>query len=368
MTPVRRVRGTGQGLSHEKRGDFGLVHKQSGRYYNDMTPHFTLAHLSDVHLGPLPRLPLRHCNVKRVLGFLNWHRNRKAAHLRSTLDLLVADLAAQSPDHIAVTGDLVNIGLPAEYAAAASWLGRLGSPERVTVVPGNHDIYTHLRGDPGIERWRAYMLPDAAGAALVAPWSGSFPFVRRFGRITLIGLNSAVPTPPFYAGGRLGAAQREQLADILAKLGIEGGLRVVLIHHPPLPGQALRQKALEDAGELAAILARHGAELVLHGHNHRSMYAEQPTTGCDDPLGNSPEGTVSVVGVPSASLGRPHTGENLARYHLFRLPGEGGPIEMVARGLAEPGGAIVEIERRLLGACPSRRLLRRCESEFFPGS
>ena len=54
---------------------------------------------------------------------------------------IVGDLKAQAPDHIAVTGDLVNISLAAEYAPARAWLDALGPPQDVTLVPGNHDAY-----------------------------------------------------------------------------------------------------------------------------------------------------------------------------------------------------------------------------------
>ena len=77
-----------------------------------MSTTFTLAHLSDVHLQPMPPIGLGHWRPKRVLGYANWHRNRKDVHLRQVVDQLVADMAEQKADHIAVTGDLVNIGLP----------------------------------------------------------------------------------------------------------------------------------------------------------------------------------------------------------------------------------------------------------------
>ena len=57
------------------------------------------------------------------------------------LDALVADMQAQRPDHIAVTGDLVNLALEAEFTPAQAWLESVGTPQRVTVVPGNHDAY-----------------------------------------------------------------------------------------------------------------------------------------------------------------------------------------------------------------------------------
>ena len=67
---------------------------------------FTLAHLSDPHLPPLPEPTAAELSGKRVFGYLNWRRNRHKYHRREVLDALVSDLRAQSPDHIAVTGDL----------------------------------------------------------------------------------------------------------------------------------------------------------------------------------------------------------------------------------------------------------------------
>ena len=68
---------------------------------------FTLAHLSDPHLPPLPAARLRDFAGKRALGYLNWTRNRHKFHRRDVLDTLVSDMQAQSPDQIAVTGDLM---------------------------------------------------------------------------------------------------------------------------------------------------------------------------------------------------------------------------------------------------------------------
>ena len=218
-----------------------------------MTAPFLLAHLSDVHLAPVPWPRFAELDAKRALGLANWHRKRIRVHGREVVDALVADMAAQRPDHIAVGGDLVNIGLPGEIEAAAVWLTRLGPPDRVSVVPGNHDVYGHFGNDPGIARWNAYM-----GGA------GAFPFVRQFGRLALIGLNSAVPTPVFWASGRLGRTQLDAAASLLASLGAENVCRTVLIHHPPLPGQTSRRRGLEDAAELVQVLKQHGAELVLH--------------------------------------------------------------------------------------------------------
>jgi 3',5'-cyclic AMP phosphodiesterase CpdA len=308
-----------------------------------MSETITLAHVSDVHLSPLPGVGLRHLNVKRGLGYINWQRQRRRTHHRGTLDLVIADMLSHKPDHIAVTGDLINLGLPDEYEAATTWLHELGTPQHVTVVPGNHDIYSSLRGDPGVARWADYMRADDWGAKFAAKQHAPFPFVRRIGPVALIGLNSAVETPPFVAAGEVGAAQLAALDVLLPKLEAEGLIRVVLIHHPPLPGQAPPRRALHDATALSRILAARGAELVLHGHNHRDSHTDFAR------LSETGGGSIPVIGVASSSIGRVHKGEPLGRYNLLRIArvDSRASIECVTRGL-DAGGAIVQIERKII--------------------
>lgn len=301
-----------------------------------MTETFTLVHMSDVHLGPLEGLPLRHLNTKRALGYLNWQRGRRFVHTRSVADRIAADALAQEPDHIAVTGDLANLGLPGEYARALAWLEALGDPTRVSVVPGNHDIYTgRLRGASCLETWAPYM---RGNEAQVSDGPVRFPYVRRLGPVALIGLNSAVPTPPFVAAGRLGEAQIADLAATLERLGETGAIRVVLIHHPPLPGQAPPRRALEDASALADVLARSGAELVLHGHNHQQMLAWRR---------HSDRG-IPVLGAASASAAIAHKDEPLGRYHVLRIRRDDGTvhIDCEIRGFADANGPVVRLSRQ----------------------
>lgn len=304
-----------------------------------MTDTFTLVHLSDAHLGPIAGFNLRHFNTKRLLGFLNWERGRRFVHLRSVADRMAADALAQNPDHIAVTGDLANLGLPAEYSSALGWLAALGDPERVSVVPGNHDIYTgRMGGASCLETWAPYMRSSES-------WTESapvhFPYVRTQGPVAVIGLNSAIPTPLFVAAGELGEGQLSRLALTLDRLRDAGFIRVVLIHHPPLPDQAPPARALRDAAELQRVLERCGAELVLHGHNHREMLAWCPHAG----------GGIPVLGVASASAGFAHKREPLARSHVLRIRRDDGGavrIDCEMRGLDEPDGPVVSLARREL--------------------
>ena len=308
-----------------------------------MTPQITIAHLSDVHLAPLAAFWPNYWNAKRFLGFANWMVRRRKSHLRAVVDLLTADLRHQHVDHIAVSGDLINIGLPQEYETALLWLHTLGRPDRVSVVPGNHDIYTRLRKHSGVGRWARYMESDDWGAEL-APGSGPrFPYVRRIGdNIALVGLNSAVPTPPGIASGEVGREQIRDCHAVLEELGRRGMFRLVMIHHPPLISQVLPGRDLKDALELERALLDAGAELVIHGHNHRDMVSWHRTSG----------GLMPVIGIASASIGRVHRHEPLARYNIYRLheprSGHGWRIELIGRGIREPDGPVVQVERRWL--------------------
>ncbi len=280
---------------------------------------FTLAHLSDPHLPPLPAPRFAELAGKRALGYLNWTRNRHRYHRRDVLDALISDLKAQGPDHVAVTGDLINLSLEAEFAPAAAWLRHVGPPDRVTAIPGNHDAYVRATRHRFREAWANYLSSDEAPADGV-----EFPFIRRRGPVALISLSSAVPTAPFMATGTLGRAQLDTLERVMDQLSAEQAFRVLLVHHPLRSSS--RYKRLTDSDALIALLRRHGAELILHGHDHvhSILWIEGPAA------------EIPAIGVPSASAvahGR-HPG---AAYNLFAIAREGNRwrCEQTVRGIDE---------------------------------
>ena len=304
----------------------------------------TLAHLSDIHLAPVRGFWPMHWNLKRTLGFANWQRKRKLIHSREALEAIVADAKAQKAGHFLVSGDLVNIGLPAEYESALRWLHTVGPPDRVSVVPGNHDVYVRLLSDPGVLRWASYMHSDERGAALGGvPWpmpeadnadeglNAWFPYVRCIGPVALIGLNSAEPMPVGSARGRMGTRQLERLAVVLARAKQAGLVRLVMIHHPPLTGLAPRRRALIDTAALEAVLREQGAELVIHGHNHRNM--------------TNALGSIPVIGVASGSAECAHGNEPAGCYNLIRVSGTAAErkVALQVRGFTGGGFEIAPI-------------------------
>lgn len=291
---------------------------------------FTLAHLSDPHLAPLPEPGWRDLIGKRITGYLNWQRKRRFVHDMEVLAAIVADMKAQRPDHIAVTGDIANIGLLEEFPPGRDWLESLGAATDVTFVPGNHDIYVR-EAATFVERLFGPQMCDDEGFA-------GFPFVRRRGSVALVALSSAVATAPFLATGWLGSKQLAELAVALNELKHENLFRVLLIHHPPLP-TAARHKQLLDANVLRHVLSVHGADLVIHGHDHMNM---------TNRLWGPNDTRIPAVGVPSASA-KPGSAKDAAGYNLYRIDGTRGAwcCEMISRGITGDG-SVVETRREML--------------------
>lgn len=299
---------------------------------------FLLAHLSDIHLGPLPETTYRDLVSKRITGYINWRRNRSAALQDNVSDAIIADLKAHRPDHIAVTGDLMNLALDAEIERSRQWLEILGAPEDVSVVPGNHDAYVAGALAKACKAWSGFMQDDGADKP-TRP--GDFPYLRVRGPVALIGVSSARATAPFMASGFFSQGQAARLSRLLDETRSMGLFRVVMIHHPPVQGAAAAHKRLFGISRFQKIMRNHDAELVLHGHTHL------PTTYRID----GRDGTIPVIGVAAAGQA-PHGKRPAAQYNLFTIDGKPGAwrLDLTRRGVSDTIAQVHEIScERLTG-------------------
>jgi 3',5'-cyclic AMP phosphodiesterase CpdA len=293
--------------------------------------HFTLAHFSDLHLGPMKAgYAFGNFKLKRLIGGLSWGLNRRRLHREEVAAAIRSSMLAARPDHICFTGDAVNIGAWPEFPRAATWLSSLGAPDRLSVVPGNHDCYVTV--------------PEEHGLSWFAPWMGggsnlAFPYTHLRRNVAVIGLNSGLPQSLFKAAGRVGAEQRRDLGHHLQRLSSQGFCRVVMIHHPPLPGLAKARKALDDAQDLRAVLQENGCELVLHGHNHHFMHNTLETKS----------GIAHVIGAPSASMA-PRGHHEAAGWNEFRIKRARGTwqIELVRHTWQPDAGSVEATKPALL--------------------
>lgn len=264
---------------------------------------FVLAHLSDPHLPTSKGVRPRALANKRFLGYLSWRFRRSHIHRPAILSRIVSDLRRLNPDHVVVTGDLVNLSLAAEFRHATEWLQNLGMADWVTVVPGNHDAYVPMPYAQSWQHWAAYMVGDDHREAPL-----SFPFVRRRDGVALIGLSTAITTGPGLAYGCLGGEQLSALRSVLSTLAREALFRVVLLHHPPFEENMPRAKNLRDMAGFQDVIAGVGAELILHGHNHRYEFTSL----------NGPAGPVPVFGSPSTSVAHGY-GIDAAQYLIYSI-------------------------------------------------
>ncbi|BBK38432.1 3',5'-cyclic adenosine monophosphate phosphodiesterase CpdA [Allostella sp. ATCC 35155] len=159
------------------------------------------------------------------------------------------------PDVLVLTGDLVDEGLPEEYAAARAILDRLEIPLRL--LPGNHDERRAFR-DAFADRH--YYLP-ATGPL---HWADG-----GHGPVRVVALDVTVPG---LHHGLVDAAGARWLDSTLAEE--PGRPTLLLLHQPPFTCGIPYMDLYRCHGEerLAAVLRRHPqVERVACGHVHRTM-------------------------------------------------------------------------------------------------
>lgn len=271
---------------------------------------FRLAHISDIHLGPLPKVRRRELFSKRITGYVNFRRNRTNVDQPEITANLLAHLNSLSPDHTVITGDLINLGLQAEIENAANWLEELGDPADNTVVLGNHDAYVRGARAKAMAAWQPWVAGDNGGPVKSEK---DYPILRRRNDISVIGCNSARASAPFLATGYFKKDQAAGLKEMLEAERDAGQFRVVLIHHAPFPGATDRHKRLRGMSNFLKTIAEAGAELILHGHTHLATLEAIP----------GPNGEVPVICVPAAyqwtGFRKPPAGIN-----LFEISGKSG--------------------------------------------
>jgi len=267
---------------------------------------FRIAHISDLHIPPLPPMSLKQLAGKRLLGLVAWHKKWKSEHQQAVLDALQVNLQELQPDHICITGDITFTTLPEEVDKAAEWISRLGDPQRISLIPGNHDAYVSGSLEYALETWSRWMQDDDGQAG--------FPYLHQRGPVDIVGLSSAVATPPAMSLGRIGQSQLNKTESLLGRLKTANRPSLLMVHHPPQDGAASWKRALSDRKALQEILYRTPVDLILHGHLH---YPTSAVLEC-------PSGHIPILGAASAStIG---IRKSVAHYHMIEIEtGSGQP-------------------------------------------
>jgi 3',5'-cyclic AMP phosphodiesterase CpdA len=306
-----------------------------------------IAHISDLHLFSIEGVPLRRFLNKRITGYANLKLSRGQVHRSAYVRTLAREIARQRADHVIISGDLTNLALEPEFELARAVIENdLGlGPDDVSIVPGNHDLYT--RGSVSSGRFARYFadylrsdLPELA----VQLGAGPFPVVKLRGPAAIIGLSSAVPRLPFVAAGRIGRSQEEALAHILEHPEVAKRTPVIALHHPadnPYPRLKGFLEGLRDAARLWSRVDHLSRALIVHGHLHRRVQSVVPTRA----------GQIHHVGATSASLHHAAE-ERMAGFNLYVIADDG-TIGNVEAHVLDPDGSTFSPR-----AVPDRRAVR----------
>src|SRR5690554_50994 len=239
-----------------------------------------LGHLSDLHVLKIEHPRPWHYLNKRIVGGTNLLMKRSKRHSSSVvvraLDRLQNDCKV---DHIAITGDLSNLALDSEFYESARILASIpDAARRVSVIPGNHDYYTPQAAKN--QRFEQYFAPYIRSDLPGYRGESAYPYCHLRGDdVAIIGMNSAIPTPWFFATGRVEAEQLKRLGAMLDDPQVRHRFKVVMIHHHLLPYEHSRvefTRRLINASEVLETLRRHDVDLAIHGHNHHFSTIEIP--------------------------------------------------------------------------------------------
>jgi Icc protein len=289
-------------LSVRQTGSPSAVLSAESGIKNSPSPDFKLVHISDPHLS----------------------RQFYREHLKSFKLLLRAILDAGC-DHLVISGDIVSTAEEDDYYLAREILGKLNllDSNRLTVVPGNHDIFGGPHRAIDVLSFPQYIrnvdyarhldqfhsvFAETFENVISFGEKSVFPFIKKVGPFSIIGLNSIPPWSvrrnPLGTNGELDDSQREGLLRAQSDGALDGTIPLVAIHHhfnnseddPSASGlwkriesNTMRMRGRARTLRLFDVL---GVRCVLHGHIHRNdiyrtnnidcMNGAGPV--CDDPM------------------------------------------------------------------------------------
>lgn len=240
-----------------------------------------IAHIADLHLSPS-------------------HRRQNIRRTR----LLLEYISRLEVDHLVVAGDIAADAQPEDLQLARSLLTAHGflDPNRLSVVPGNHDIFGGVHDAEDLLSFpRRCRRTDYVHALrgfrhffretfdhTISPGASGFPYAKVVGETVFIGVNSIAGYSrvknPLGSNGAVGDEQRGAIAALLDSPSLRGKTKIVVVHHhfqkPPscLPGAmhtiwgAVERHTmkLRRKKELLKVFREHDVRLVLHGHDHRN--------------------------------------------------------------------------------------------------
>ena len=236
-----------------------------------------LGHVSDLHLSDRGRYP-RNGYAPRDC---DRHSNRLAQRVLEGME-------QAGVDHLVVTGDLTLSAEAAEFERAAKLLRRWADAGKLTVVPGNHDVWT--AESVKTSRFLRMIGPDGRGMRKPA---ASYPFAALpTPEVAIVALDSSrFGEEPFETSGQVGSAQLQACRELVRNHVKEGrAVLLALHHHLMLPRERVPSDALvarmplADADKLVRLVSEVRVAGILHGHRHCAFRVDIPGAAGPTPV------------------------------------------------------------------------------------
>lgn len=281
-----------------------------------------IGQMTDIHVADFSDLRPVDFFGKRATGWVNFTRKRAKEYDVAIVRAGVARFVEERPDLVVVSGDLTNLALPSELRAALALLQPLREAAiPVVVFPGNHDYYVPAASKGQFEEICAdFQPPSTDGEA-------RYPFAVRAGHVSVVCFNSAIPTPPLLAYGRVDDAQISRAVAIAERERAAGQVIAFALHHHPTRAPHKKRegpRGLRNAPAFRRAAAEADAQVVMHGHNHY----EHARRMMDAPH-------VCICGLSSSTTSKGHPPERVGQIGLYEFD-EG----FTRFGVADWGGTV----------------------------
>jgi 3',5'-cyclic AMP phosphodiesterase CpdA len=223
-----------------------------------------IAHITDTHLLESDHFSRSAKHMLRV-NFLSFGRAKDAADRRYRLLRAICQAEEAGATHFLMTGDMTEDGLPSQYESLAEVLTQSGvDPGRVTLVPGNHDLYTDDHA------W------DLALSGPLAPWATTSrlgSLIVREG-LAILPVSTSFKQHYLFSGGRLGAHNARRVEWAAREAQALGCALAIGLHHPIFPypvSVGTWWDGLRDHQVMLSLLREHRDAFAFHGHIHKEV-------------------------------------------------------------------------------------------------
>jgi Icc-related predicted phosphoesterase len=208
---------------------------------------------------------------RRMVGMIELLMGRARLFPQDRLGAVVSRVLELEPDHILITGDITTTALPSEFREAKRMLAPLlADPDRVSMVPGNHDRTSR----------RSYWTRRFESVFGAYMPSLTFPWLRQLDSETaILGLD---PTRPWFSAYGLLPEEQLRAARAITSDPDQRPRRLIVACHYPVAApvhyqRELFNKRLRNDAAVRAWLAGIGPHLYCCGHVHAAWAFQPPS-------------------------------------------------------------------------------------------